>query len=299
MRKSVFSQWFVGLLLGSTLGWWASVSIWAAAMDKGLNVPAPSNDPTAIAAIKQVEQDIGDAMVARDIEKLNQFYGGDWAAIGYSGKVIDKQTLLSDFKSSHVTLESFEIRPMDVQVFGNVAVAHAGVTEKRSRDGKDTSGEFVFMDLLEKRAGKWVVVRTAGARVVGADSTKAPSNDPTAIAAIRQVGRDMGDAMVAGNIDKLNQIYGDDWATVGSSGKIFIKENLLDDFKSGKHRLTSFELGPIDVQVFGDVAVAHGGVTEKRSDSGKDTSGELVYMDLLNKRAGKWVVVRSAGARVK
>src|SRR5262249_18111356 len=181
---------------------------------------AQPKDTSAIDTIKQLEQDIGDAMVARDIEKLNQFYGGDWVAIGYSGTVIDKQTLLSDFKSSHVTLESFEIRPMDVQVFGDVAVAHASVTEKRSRDGKDTSGEFVFMDLLEKRAGKWVVVRTAGARVVWADSTKAPSNDPTAIAAIKQVGRDMGDAMVAGDIDKLNQIYADDWATVGSSGKI-------------------------------------------------------------------------------
>jgi hypothetical protein len=29
---------------------------------------------------------------------------------------------------------------MDVQVLGNVAVAHGSVTEKRTRDGKDTSG---------------------------------------------------------------------------------------------------------------------------------------------------------------
>jgi hypothetical protein len=54
---------------------------------------------------------------------------------------------------------------MDVQVFGNVAAVHGSVTETRIRDGKDTSGEFVWMDLLEKRAGKWVVVRSAGARV--------------------------------------------------------------------------------------------------------------------------------------
>jgi len=42
---------------------------------------------------------------------------------------------------------------------------HGSVTEKRTRDGKDTSGEFVWMDLLERRAGKWVVVRSAGTRV--------------------------------------------------------------------------------------------------------------------------------------
>ena len=89
----------------------------------------------------------------------------DFATIGSSGKVITKKDLLRDFESFHDKLESFENGPMDVQVFGNVAVAHASVTEKRSRDGKGTSGEFVWMDLLEKRAGKWVVVRSAGARV--------------------------------------------------------------------------------------------------------------------------------------
>jgi hypothetical protein len=52
-----------------------------------------------------------------------------------------------------------------MQVFGDVAVAYASVTEKRIRDGKDTSGEFVWMDLLEKRAGKWVLVRSAGTRL--------------------------------------------------------------------------------------------------------------------------------------
>lgn len=49
---------------------------------------------------------------------------------------------------------------MDVQALGNVAVVRASVNEKRIHDGKDISGKFVFMDLLEKRAGKWVIMRT-------------------------------------------------------------------------------------------------------------------------------------------
>src|ERR1700733_8461932 len=124
--------------------------------------PQPSEDPPAI---KQLEQDMGDAMVRVDIDKLNQIYADDFATIGSSAKVITKKDLLGDFESFHDKLESFETGPMDVQVFGNVAVVHGSVTEKRIRDGKDASGEFVWMDLLEKRAGKWVVVRSAGARV--------------------------------------------------------------------------------------------------------------------------------------
>jgi ketosteroid isomerase-like protein len=130
-------------------------------------------------------------------------------------------------------------------------------------------------------------------------SAPASLSDPTAVDTIRQLERDLGDAMVAVDIDKLNQIFADDWATIGASGKIVTREKVLDDFKSGKDKLVSFELGPIDVQVLGDVAVAHGSVTEKRIQDRKDVSGESLYMDLLKKRAGKWVVVRSAGAGVK
>src|SRR6516162_920876 len=127
--------------------------------------PQPSKDPSVVNALKQLEQDMGDAMVRVDIAKLGQIYADDFATIGSEGRIVTKQDLLRDFESFHDKLESFEIGPMDVQVFGDVAVVHGSVTEKRTRNGKDTSGEFVWMDLLEKRAGKWVVVRSAGARM--------------------------------------------------------------------------------------------------------------------------------------
>jgi len=127
----------------------------------------------------------------------------------------------------------------------------------------------------------------------------APFNDPSDLAAVKQIEQDMGDAMVAADIGKLNQIFADDWATVASSGKIVTKDSVLRDFKSGKDKLVSYELGPIDVQVLGNVAVCHGSVSEKRMRDGKDISGEAVWMDLLEKRTGKWVVVRTGGASVK
>ena len=163
MKKRVFSQWFVVLCLFSAFVWWASGSIReASAMGEGKS--ASATDSTDVAAIRQLGQDMGNAMVAGDIDKLNQIYADDFATIS-SGKIISKKDLLRNFESFHDKLESFEVGPMDVQVFGNVAVVHGSVTEKRTRDGKDTSGEFVWMDLLERRAGKWVVVRSAGTRV--------------------------------------------------------------------------------------------------------------------------------------
>jgi len=123
------------------------------------------NDPAVVETLKQIERDMGQAMVAVDIEKLNRIFADDWTSIGASGAVVTKEKMLGDFESVHDRLEAFELGPMDVQVKGNVAVVHGSVTEKRTRAGKDVGGEFVWMDLMEKRNGTWVVVRTAGARV--------------------------------------------------------------------------------------------------------------------------------------
>jgi hypothetical protein len=54
---------------------------------------------------------------------------------------------------------------MDVLVLGNIASVRGTVTEKRHHGDKDASGEFVYMDLLEKRAGRWVVIRSSGMRM--------------------------------------------------------------------------------------------------------------------------------------
>jgi len=250
-----------------------------------------------IEAVKQVEQTMGSAMVAGDVNTLNQIYADNFATIASDGKLYTKKDLLTDFESFHDKLEWFENGPMDVEVFGDVALAQGSVKEKRSRNGKDTSGQFLWQDLLERRAGKWVVWRTAAARVVLADAPNAPSQDPALVATIKKFENDIGDAMVASNIEKLNQAYADDWATIASSGEKFTKEGLLQDFKSGNHKLVSFENGPMDVRVFGDVAVVQASVTEKRIQDGKDISGQFVFMDLLKKRAGQWVIVRTLAAR--
>src|SRR5882757_4698476 len=116
------------------------------------------------------------------------------------------------------------------------------------------------------------------AGLVLAQPLQAPSNDPAAVDAVKQVGKDMGDAMVAGDVDKLNQIFADDWASVGPSGKVITKEDFLRNHISGIHKLEWFELSPIDVQVLGNSAVAQGGVIETR---GKETNVQMIYADLL------------------
>lgn len=132
-----------------------------------------------------------------------------------------------------------------------------------------------------------------------ADSSQASSAYSSAVAAIKQLGQDMGDAMIALDAEKLDRIFGEEWVTVAESGSVYTKEALLRDLRAGKRKLTWFELKPMDVQVFGDVAVIQGNVAEKRMVDGRETHIELVYSDILKKRDGRWVIVNSIGAKVK
>jgi len=127
--------------------------------------PELSKDPIVVGAIEQLEQDMGDAMVRVDIGRLNQIFADDFSTIGSAGKIITKKELLVDFASFHNRLVSYELGSMDVQVYGDLAFAYGSVCEKTVRDGKDRSGKFVWMDVFEKRDGKWMVVRSTGARV--------------------------------------------------------------------------------------------------------------------------------------
>jgi ketosteroid isomerase-like protein len=109
----------------------------------------------------------------------------------------------------------------------------------------------------------------------------------------------MGDAMVALDVDTIDKMFGDDWVSVGKSGSVATKQALMSDLKTGAKRLTWFQLHPIDVQVFGETAIAQGMVAEKRVIDGKETYMELVYSDILRKRDGRWVVVQSMGAKIR
>jgi ketosteroid isomerase-like protein len=261
-------------------------------------IPSPSQTKPIgdIEAIKEVEQAMGSAMVAGDANKLKQIYAADFAAIGSDGKLFTKETVLADIESSHDKLEWFENGPVDVQVFGNYALAQGLVKEKRVRNGHEIASQSLWQDLLQKRDGSWVVWRSAGAKVV-ADQSNAHFQEAAIVATIKKFENDLGKAMVASNLNRIDRAYADEWETITSRGELFNKEGLLQDFESGNHKLQSFENGPMNVQVLGNVALVQASVREKRIQDGKDISGLFIFMDLLQKRAGKWVIVRTLAAR--
>lgn len=118
----------------------------------------------------------------------------------------------------------------------------------------------------------------------------APAQATGVYEALMQRSHEWGDAEIASDVDKLNQIVADDW-TADYPGHLITKASFLSDVRSGKGTLLSYELGPHDVTAFGELAVVQGSVTERRL--GVDGIIHAAYMDVWTKRGGKWQVVRS------
>jgi len=117
--------------------------------------------------------------------------------------------------------------------------------------------------------------------------------------AVQQLEHDWVDAAKASDADKLGGILANDWVGLGFGPGKETKKSYLADVKSGADKLESFEFGPMNVKVLGNVAVVQGSNTQKSSYKGKDTSGKYQWMDVFAKRGGQWVVVRSQDAMVK
>ncbi len=122
--------------------------------------------------------------------------------------------------------------------------------------------------------------------------------EPSVSQAIMQLEHDWHDAAKAGDTDKLGRMLADDWIGIAVDGRKQTKQSLLADMKSGALNLESFELGPMDVEVIGNVAVIQGSDTEKSTNWREDTSGKWVWMDVFVKRDGKWMAIRSQSSRV-
>ena len=75
----------------------------------GAQAQAQWNDPAVVEALKQIERDMGQAMVAVDLETLNRIFADDWTSIGASGAVVTKVKMLNNFKSGFDRLEAFEL----------------------------------------------------------------------------------------------------------------------------------------------------------------------------------------------
>jgi len=143
----------------------AMALVQAQTKDAAATKPAASTNAVAD-ELKQIENDWVDASKTKNADKLGEILADGWVALGWDGKRTDKAKALADMKTAGNSLDSIEMGPMTVRVFGNTAIVTGSDTEKSMEYGKDTSGKYVWTDVFVKQNGRW--------RAVASQSTKVP-----------------------------------------------------------------------------------------------------------------------------
>jgi ketosteroid isomerase-like protein len=128
--------------------------------------------PAAAADMAMTQQKLVDleaawskAQVQKDTAAISSIVADDWIGQNDSGKPETKAQLISDIKAGTMSSTSMNNHDVQVRLFRNIAVVQGADDEKSTFKGKDSSGTYTWMDVFEKRDGKWVAVASQVTKV--------------------------------------------------------------------------------------------------------------------------------------
>jgi ketosteroid isomerase-like protein len=148
------------VLLGFLLLWSCSPTGAPATTSKATIQPA---DFTADkAAIVGLEKKWAEAIVSRDMATLDEIIADDFVGTSWAGTTYSKSKAIEDIEFKVYVAESLELEGINVNIFGDTAVATSTQVEKSKYGNQDCSGRYGYADVWIKRDGRWQAVSSYG-----------------------------------------------------------------------------------------------------------------------------------------
>src|SRR5438445_10843941 len=110
--------------------------------------------------------------------------------------------------------------------------------------------------------------------------------------------QDRAQATVKGDTAFLDKYTADDYTFITPRGALRTKAQVLADLKSGEIKLEGYDLGDLQVRVYGDTAVVTGRSTQKGKAYGQDAAGQYRFTRVYVKRDGSWKSAAFQSTRV-
>lgn len=106
--------------------------------------------------------------------------------------------------------------------------------------------------------------------------------------------RSLNAAFIHGYITRdtasLNRIFADDFVLINPSGLRRNRREVLDGFVHSPH-FTACEVDTAEIRIYGNMGLVHARAAFTTDDGNKKTTGKTDYLDLYEKRRGRWVAV--------
>jgi ketosteroid isomerase-like protein len=94
-------------------------------------------------------------------------------------------------------------------------------------------------------------------------------------------------ALRKGDLEKLSQIYSDDYMLVRSDGSAFTKAQILDDLRAHAMKFNSIELTNEKIRIYGPVGVLTGNSTITAVRDGKESSSAFRLVAVYHERGDR------------
>lgn len=105
-----------------------------------------------IAAIKQLNEDWIHNYLTKDKSVWERIFADDFILINPAGKKVTKQDVIS---APPQPITTAKVDTAEVQIHGNIALIHAKCSFTMLANGKETQGQTDYLDVYEKRNGRW------------------------------------------------------------------------------------------------------------------------------------------------
>jgi uncharacterized protein (TIGR02246 family) len=116
--------------------------------------------------------------------------------------------------------------------------------------------------------------------------------------AVLQRDEEMAQAVVAGDLKRLEDVYAPDYVYVGSEGRQITRAERLEAFRTGRLRYVATKHTDTSVRVYGDTAVVQGVTHSRVISNGREIDGDFRYVGVWVLRDGKWRIVLTQATRI-
>jgi uncharacterized protein (TIGR02246 family) len=126
----------------------------------------PSQADTSEQEIRKVEADFEKAVVKGDVEFFDRVLAQDFTHVTQSGKLRTRREWLANHKAGQSPYDALNVDQLSVRVYDNTAVVTAQISPTgKTSEGKPIEGQYRFIRVWVKQAGKWQAVAFQSTRV--------------------------------------------------------------------------------------------------------------------------------------
>lgn len=124
------------------------------------------------------------------------------------------------------------------------------------------------------------------------------ADEATDKAQLREIETRTAAALVNANFQALGSVFAEEWTLIGSEGQILTRQQIFEHLRSGELKFSAYELGEMDIRIFGDTAVIVGHGNSHGEFKGEKFEQDEVYSDTFIRVGEKWRCVLTHSSQV-